>query len=150
MKTFNKIFKAQTYLALIGWLTLILLPSWQFGKEMVVGLVIFMLSVLYVYLLSFGRRHDDSGIKAVGNAMTLNGVISLFKSPHIVMVGWVHYLAFDLMVGLFILNDSQLNDISHWFVVPCLIGTFVFGPLGLLAYLVLRMFLTGSLSLVLF
>lgn len=150
MVIFNNIFKAQTVIALIGWLVLILTPRWQFGTEMVVSMVIFMLSVLYVYLLVFGRRHDDSNIKSEGNALSLNGVISLFKSPHFVIVGWVHYLAFDLMVGLLILNDSQAHDISHWFVVPCLLATFMVGPLGLLAYLILRVILTGDASLALF
>ena len=33
-------------------------------------------------------------------------MISLFKSPRVVLGGWIHFLAFDLMVGLYIVTDA--------------------------------------------
>jgi hypothetical protein len=50
----------------------------------------------------------------------------------------VHYLAFDLFIGAWEVRDSQRMKIPHLLVVPCLLLTFVFGPVGLLMYLTLR------------
>jgi hypothetical protein len=52
--------------------------------------------------------------------------------------GWVHYLAFDLFVGTWETRDAVARGISRWIVAPCLLLTFLFGPIGWLAYHVAR------------
>jgi hypothetical protein len=54
------------------------------------------------------------------------------------LAGWTHYLAFDLIVGSWEVRDARERGISHWLVVPCLALTFMFGPVGFLAYQALR------------
>ena len=63
---------------------------------------------------------------------------AFFSVPETVLVGWVHYLAFDLFVGAWEVRDAQRRSISHLYVVPCLLFTLMLGPVGLLAYLTLR------------
>ena len=53
-------------------------------------------------------------------------------------LGWIHYLAFDLMVGRWIVKDSIDEHISHVLVVPCLILTLMAGPVGWLLYCLVR------------
>jgi len=55
-----------------------------------------------------------------------------------VLAGWVHYLAFDLFIGCWIVLDAQERHIKHLLLVPCLGLTFMFGPVGLLLYFILR------------
>ena len=62
----------------------------------------------------------------------------LFTDPYLVTVGWIHYLAFDLFVGCWEVNDSRKQGISHWFVIPCLLLTFLLGPTGLVLYFLIR------------
>lgn len=62
-------------------------------------------------------------------------------------VGLVHYLAFDLFIGSWQVRDAQAHGISHWFVIPCLILTFMLGPTGLLLYFVIRLARVRLLSL---
>jgi hypothetical protein len=50
----------------------------------------------------------------------------------------VHYLAFDLFIGAWQVRDAQRLEVPHLLVVPCLALTFVVGPLGLLAYFIVR------------
>jgi len=50
----------------------------------------------------------------------------------------VHFLAFDLFVGSWEVQDAQRHNIPHWMVVPCLVFTWLFGPVGLVLYLSLR------------
>jgi Domain of unknown function (DUF4281) len=73
-----------------------------------------------------------------GNFQSLAGVATLFASPGVLLAGWVHYLAFDLLVGRAIVDDAHTQGISRWAVLPCLPLTFMFGPVGLLAYVAVR------------
>ena len=54
------------------------------------------------------------------------------------LAGWVHYLAFDLFIGSWQVRDAVRNAIPLWLVLPCLVLTFLFGPIGLVAYLAVR------------
>ena len=64
--------------------------------------------------------------------------MSLFTNPALVTAGWVHYLAFDLMTGIWIKRNSLKYGIPHLLVIPCLLLTFMLGPVGLLLYLLIR------------
>jgi hypothetical protein len=64
--------------------------------------------------------------------------MQLFDNPVMVTAGWIHYLAFDLLAGIFIKRNGIKHNISHWLFVPCLLLTFMFGPMGLLVYLLVR------------
>jgi ABA4-like protein len=44
-------------------------------------------------------------------------------------------------------RDAQKHDIPHWAIVPNLILTFLFGPVGLLLYFVIRSLKGRKLSL---
>lgn len=49
----------------------------------------------------------------------------------------MHYLAFDLFLGNWILRRSQEEAIPHGLMVPVLVLTFLFGPAGYLAWLLI-------------
>lgn len=144
MKTLEKLFTAQSWVALSAWVILIVLPFWQAGKLYVVPGIIILLSAFYVYLLVFGRHLDAPGQAPKGSFRTLSGVMELFRSPRGVLVGWTHYLAFDLLVGYFIVMHSVQAGIAHGWIIPCLVATLMLGPSGLLLYLVLHWVLAGQ------
>ena len=73
-----------------------------------------------------------------GGYGSLEAVRQLFTSPWILTAGWLHYLAFDLFCGAWQAREAQSLRIAHVLVVPCLILTFVFGPMGYLFFLALR------------
>jgi hypothetical protein len=144
MNVLSNIFKISTFIALMGWIILAVLPSWALGKSIVVGIVVALLCFVYVYLVCFGRKHDELGHRVRGGFFSLKGIVNLFKTPRIVLAGWIHYLAFDLMVALYIVTDAAHYDISHWLLLPCLFMTLMFGPAGLLLYLLLRFAITQN------
>ena len=47
------------------------------------------------------------------------------------------FLAFDLFIGSWQVRDARRNRVPFVLVVPCLVLTFLFGPIGLLLYLLL-------------
>jgi hypothetical protein len=147
MEKLSLIFKVASRFALIGWILLAVFPRWEYTLPVTVGIVILLLSALYTYLIFLGKHLDDPREKLRGNFWSLKGVMNLFKSPRAVLAGWVHYLAFDLAVGAFIVVDAARYDIHQLLLLPCLILTLMFGPAGLLAYFILKSVMTGELQL---
>ena len=60
------------------------------------------------------------------------------RNPWLLLAGWLHYLAFDLLIGTWEVRDARERGIPHVVVVPCLVLTFMLGPAGWLLYLALR------------
>ncbi|MFK7933929.1 MAG: ABA4-like family protein [Saprospiraceae bacterium] len=138
MKSLNIIFLLANYSAVVGWILLIGFPRASFTDFTVQSVIAVLLAVIYGYLLLVQK--DPAGEKFVkGSFTTLKGVIRLFKNSRVVLVGWVHFLAFDLLTGLYIKNDALLHGVDHWMVIPCLLLTLMFGPLGFLAYFLLKL-----------
>ena len=116
-------------IALLGWLLLIVAPRWRWSSRIIAKFVIpLILAAVYLGLLA---THAPGGRGGFGS---LAAVGELFADPWILLAGWVHYLAFDLFVGAWEVRDAGREGIPHWLVVPCLVLTFLVGPVGLLAY----------------
>jgi len=131
------LFQIANTFVLPAWLLLLFLPRWEWTARIVVGVVVALLSVLYTFLVI--TTLDPEGFEGFGS---LEGVVELFQSPRAVLLGWIHYLAFDLMVGYYIVKDATQRKISQWLVAPCLVLCFILGPAGLLLYLIIRSGLT--------
>jgi hypothetical protein len=144
MKALSSLFTIASCFTLCGWVALIALPTWPYSQFLAMGIVVTLLCVLYSYLISFGSHLDEPGAKTKGHFWSLQGVMELFTSPRAVLAGWVHYLAFDLAIGAFIVANASHYSISHWLLIPCLLLTLMFGPAGLLAYFILRGFISGD------
>ena len=78
---------------------------------------------------------------------SLRQLSQLFENPHVLLAGWIHYLAFDLFIGSWEVRDAQQSGIHHLFVVPCLVFTFMLGPAGLVLYFVIRASITRKFLL---
>ena len=131
----EQIFSLCSGLAMLGWLGLALAPRLEFTRDTMPSLIIpIILGVTYAYLMfSFsGSASDDGGFGSLAEVKALFGVDALL------LAGWIHYLAFDLFVGAWIVRNAQEEWISHWLVLPCLFFTLMAGPFGLLLYLALR------------
>ena len=72
---------------------------------------------------------------------------TLFQKRELLLAGWIHYLAFDLFIGAWETRDAPRNQIPHLVVIPCLVMTFMLGPIGLLFYFAIRTAKTKGLSL---
>ncbi|HEV7782381.1 MAG TPA: ABA4-like family protein [Chitinophagaceae bacterium] len=135
----DTIFQLCNGIAMTGWLILIVLPAWHFSDKFIIGIIVMLFAVIYTYYILTNLSAID--MKSFGS---LKGVTQLFTNPLAVLIGWVHYLAFDLMVGIWIKKNSLKYGISHWIIIPCLLLTFMFGPIGLLVYLLIRFLRTKN------
>ena len=93
-----------------------------------------LLAIAYGLLIWTGFGEAEGG-----GFGSIAEVRALFASDSALAAGWLHYLAFDLFVGSWIAADRIECGVPALLVVPCLILTFLFGPLGLLLYLALRL-----------
>jgi Domain of unknown function (DUF4281) len=129
----SQIFSIVNGVALLGWVLLALFPRRRWPAELVSGwLIPGVLAALYVVIVA------ATWGKSPGGFSSLSAVSELFGNPWMLLAGWVHYLAFDLFVGSWIVRDSRERGIAHLWLLPPLLLTFLFGPAGWLSYLGLR------------
>lgn len=132
----EQIFSIANLIAMISWILLAVAPRWIVTRKIVLsGTIPLLLSAAYLILIAVFFGSSEGGFSS------LAGVMKLFTYEWTVLAGWIHYLAFDLLVGIWEVKDAQAKNISHWFVIPCLFFTFMLGPVGFLLYIVLRLFL---------
>ena len=129
----EQIFSTANFVALCGWLLLIVLPGKKWVTHLVSGAAIpAVLAALYIAMIAMNLGGSEGGFSS------LQDVALLFRNPWLLLAGWVHYLAFDLLIGSWEVRDARQRGVPHWLVVPCLIPTFLFGPAGWLIYLGVR------------
>jgi hypothetical protein len=129
----EQIFSVCNLLALAGWLLLVFAGRRRWVSSLISGAIIPVLfAVAYLALLVTHFRESTGGFGS------LTGVAALFSNHWLLLAGWIHYLCFDLFIGSWEVRDSQERGISPWLVLPCLFFTFMFGPVGLLLYFVIR------------
>jgi hypothetical protein len=115
------------------WVLLAIAPRWKV-TEWLAGSAVFslVLAALYAVCLALGMGDGQADF------FTLPGIQQLFVNPWAALAGWLHYLAFDLFIGCWEVRNARRVGIPHGLVIPCLFLTLMLGPVGLLAYFVLR------------
>lgn len=132
---FDTIFSLCSSLAMVGWAGLILLPGRRWVVEVLARVVIpLIIAAIYLFLMASNYATAPAG----AGFGTLDAVASLFTVQGLLLAGWIHYLAFDLFVGSWEVSDARANGIHHLLVVPCLLATFMAGPIGLALYFAIK------------
>ncbi|WP_324677041.1 ABA4-like family protein [Hymenobacter sp. GOD-10R] len=132
----STLFQYANQAALLGWLLLLVAPRWRFTQRLIVsGAWSLGLAVVYTVVI---LSHYLGGHASEGGFGSLTEVAALFRDPWALLAGWVHYLCFDLAVGAWASRDAQQRGVPHLLLVPALLLTFLFGPVGFLLYHVVR------------
>lgn len=126
---FDRIFSASSTAAAVGWALLIFLPRWRVLVALLRYGLVGALCLLYAVLaFVYFFRAEGGGFGSIAE------VRALFASDPVLVLGWVHYLAFDLFVGLWIAQRADAAGVSRLLQAPILLLTFMFGPVGLVVY----------------
>lgn len=113
------------------WILMIFFPKWKITKFLidykVIPIILALLYSVYIvlYTIEFGVM-DFSG---------LSTVMTLFTRENAVLAGWIHYLAFDLLIGMWIVKQNQVLGLNPLLIAPILFFTFMFGPIGFLLFI---------------
>ncbi|HEU5166949.1 MAG TPA: ABA4-like family protein [Chitinophagaceae bacterium] len=134
----DSVFQTCSTIAMVGWLVLLIIsPFWSSFDKFLIGIIITLFAIVYLWLIF--QIFGPGDFEKFGS---LNGVMELFTNKTAVTAGWVHYLAFDLLTGIWIKKNAQKYNIHHLILIPCLLFTFMLGPIGLLLYLLVRLIKT--------
>jgi hypothetical protein len=138
------LFSLTNLVAVLGWAALLLLPRRPLVLSAVLYLGVGLLCLAYLAMFAAtlsgladpGRAPEASSPELTD--YSIEGIRALFGSDGGIVIGWTHYLAFDLFVGLWIGRDADAKGFSRLVQAPILVATFLAGPIGLLAWLALR------------
>ena len=136
------LFSLTNLLALLGWVLLVFAPRQPLVHSIILYLCVAALCLTYLVLfalvLSGGLDpHRMAGAGEISGS-SIGGVRAFFASDGGVVIGWIHYLAFDLFTGLWIARDADNKGFSRVVQAPFLLVTLLVGPIGLFAWLMMR------------
>jgi hypothetical protein len=132
----ESLFLAANLFVLPFWALMIFLPYWRVTRRvMSLPVLIAVLPALYVALL---LPRLGELLPVLAGQPDLKLVMDLLGTQVGATLGWIHFLALDLFVGRYIYLDNREHQLSAFVVGPILALTFLFGPAGLLAYLLAR------------
>jgi len=128
----DTVFALANGLALPAWIALAVSPPrarWTRWTWLVTGrLLPLAFALVYVAMLVASPPSNGGGFGSIAE------VRALFAIDHALTAGWIHYLAFDLFVGIWIARQADSIGLSRLVQAPILLATFMFGPLGLLLF----------------
>lgn len=127
-----KVFALSNVIVFPAWLLLIALPGWKWTRVVAAYVTPTVLGGGWIYILSTQMAPPGAGFG------TLDQLLGMATNPWLLTAGWIHALILDLFVGAWEVRDAQRLGIPHLYVVPCLVLTFLIGPVGLLAYFTVR------------
>ncbi len=109
-----------------GWLILFFAPRGRWVWLDRVPLVILPLGLSALYSGLILAHFSATG----GGFGSIAAVRMIFASDWGLLAGWVHYLAFDLMIGGVMAHKLDQMGAARFVQIPLLALVFVFGPLG--------------------
>jgi Domain of unknown function (DUF4281) len=139
----DQVFSVANAAALLTWVLLAAFPRHRLVRDVIAGTAV-PAGFATAYLVVIGSAWSGSS----GGFSSLAGVAALFSNPWLLLAGWIHYLAFDLLIGTWEVRDAQERGVPHVFVLPCLALTFLFGPAGWLLYRAVRAGSSGPYQLI--
>jgi len=130
----SSIFSIVNIAAMVMWFLLVFLPRWKVTKFLIqYKLIPIALAIVYVIFIVQSLL---AGV--VLDFGSLNSVKTLFTNENLLLAGWIHYLVFDLLIGMWILDQNKNLGINNLFIALCLIFTFMLGPIGYLLFILFK------------
>ena len=126
------VFSVCNMLALVGWLLLLAVPRHRLATAIAGTVIPLTLASIYLALFVLHARESSGGFSS------LAAVAQLFENRWLLLAGWIHYLAFDLFIGAWETRDAMARGVPRLLLAPCLVMTFMLGPIGLLGYYLVR------------
>lgn len=126
------LFKIVNAVVFLAWILMIAAPKWKVTKAVISShSIVLFLAVIYAAILFTNFNKVD-----FADFGSLAGIMKIFHSSDAwgTSAVWYHIMAFDLFVGSWIFRDSQKLNVPHWVIIPCLLLTFMLGPLGFILY----------------
>jgi len=124
----EQVFSIANMMAMPMWILMITLPNWKATRLLidykVIPLLLSVIYAIYIFLSIQSGGGLDFG--------SLGSVMQLFTVKNAVIAGWVHYLAFDLLIGMWMIDQNRKLKIHPVLMAPML------GPVGFLLFTIIK------------
>ena len=132
--TATNVFSLVNMLAMLMWIFMIIAPKWK-ATRFLIDFKIVPIALASIYAIYIFKAIQIGGMMDFGS---LESVMALFTEENAVLSGWVHYLVFDLLIGMWMLDQNKKLNINQFILVPCLLFTFMMGPIGFLLFTIVK------------
>lgn len=138
------LFSLTNAIALFGWLVLLALPRGPLLRAVPIYLGVGLLCLAYailVVMMASGAVDPQALVPERPADLldyTIDGLRWLFMSDGGMVIGWTHYLALDLLAGVWVAGEADARGVKRIWQVPMLLLTFLSGPIGVLVWLLVR------------
>ena len=142
--SWSALFTLTNVVAFAGWAMLAFLPRSRTVQSIVLYACVGLLCLAYaaMFIALFGGLADPGRVTGAPEPnlsnYSVDGLRALFMSDGGIVLGWTHYVAFDLFVGLWIARDADAKGFSRLVQLSILFFTLMAGPIGLLLWLIIR------------
>lgn len=127
MNTTAFIFSLANAIAAIAWLWLVIAPNARFSKKVIrsgIYPLLFAAAYLVFLVISIIRNGQSPDFGSI------EGITAIFSSDWGALTGWMHYLCFDMLIGIHILKVCQQRKTATLSRILFLCFTFMLGPVG--------------------
>ena len=130
----TEVFSIASVIAMPMWVLMLFFSKWK-GTQFLIDFKVIPLALAFIYVIYVFQAIQIGGMMDFGS---LTSVMTLFTEENAVLAGWVHYLAFDLLVGMWMLDQNKELRINQLLMAPCLFLTFMLGPVGFLLFMIIK------------
>jgi hypothetical protein len=127
----------------VFWLLLIVAPKWIWTDRIVHTMLVPLALGMWAIVLGVlgPPAAEGAGIGSITAVRLLVG------GEHGTLMLWTLVMGWDLLSGAWLARDARRRGIHHAWVVACLVLAFVYGILGLMTYLLVRLALRRVLTM---
>ncbi|KAL0488437.1 hypothetical protein AKO1_015651 [Acrasis kona] len=139
-ESLNTLFKVINNLPLPLWLMMMVLPSWRVTQFLARSRIIPII-VCAAYATFFILKTASGDVMDMKSFLTLDGVKAIFAEKDVVLIGWAHFIAYDIFVGSWVFLDNYDNGrkVPHLLMVVCLFFCLMLGPVGAVLYVIFKL-----------
>ena len=129
-----EIFPIGGLFAMPMWALMILAPRWK-GTRFLIDYKIVPVFIAIIYAVYVYLSISEGGVMDFSN---FDSVKELFTQDNAILAGWMHYICFDLLVGMWMGDQNRDLNLNQLLMAPCLFFTFMLGPGGFLLFIIIR------------
>tara|TARA_B100001121_G_C18564760_1_gene562085 strand:- start:456 stop:926 length:471 start_codon:yes stop_codon:yes gene_type:complete len=128
------------------WILLIFLPNHVLTNIFVHSIIIPLILALAYIFFAYNIFLEGNMLDSFELYQGLDGLYSMFANEIFLLIFWLHFLALSLFLGSWISRDSLKYNIPKFLTAIFLILTYFTGPVGLLAFWLVRIFFAKKIN----
>tara|TARA_B100000029_G_C17569224_1_gene956051 strand:- start:19 stop:492 length:474 start_codon:yes stop_codon:yes gene_type:complete len=129
------------------WLMLLIIPRSRITQVLINSIILpLIFSSLYIYVIYQAILLDEPIYDLFKLYSNLDNLYTVFSSENFLLAFWLHFIALNLFLGLWIARDGVKYNIPYKLVFLPLAFAYFVGPVGLILYWFVRVFYSKRLG----